>query len=159
MCNYDTERREGGCPTFPLLTQIWSKLNHTLKHLSLQQDYQSRADTDPNLSTSDTCLNLGGIWTVEHGTVAIQERSHNTFSHCLFRWHCVFLQERSEAAWETQQKKYREKTSFLRRISQSLLLDLGTILMWSLSYAFPVISKKLLWYGVKALGRGAAKTC
>lgn len=159
MCNCGTERREDGCPTFPLLTQIWGKLNHTLKHLSLQQDYQSQADTDPSLSASDTCLKLGGIWTVEHGTVAVQERSHNTFSHCLFRWHCVLLQVRGEAVWETQQKKYRKKIPFLRRISQSLLLDLGTILMWSLSYAFHVISNKLLWYGVRALGRCAAKTC
>lgn len=157
MCNYDTEKREGGCPTFPLLTQIWGKLNHTLKHLSLQQDYQTQADTDPNLSASDTCLNLGGIWTVEHGTVAIQERSHNTFSPSVQTALCS-AGERWSSLGNTAEE-LQEKIPFLRRISQSLLLDLGTVLMWSLSYAFHVISKKLLWYSVRALGRYAAKTC
>lgn len=39
----------------------------------------SRADTDPNLGVSDTCLKLGGIWVTEHSAVTIQERSHNIF--------------------------------------------------------------------------------
>lgn len=40
ICNYGTETREGGCPGFPLLTQIWGKLNCSLKCLSPLQDYQ-----------------------------------------------------------------------------------------------------------------------
>lgn len=55
-----------------------------------------------------------------------------------------------DKAKEVQGKKY----PFL----EESLLDLGTILMWSLSYAFHEISKKLLWYSVRALGRCAAKT-
>jgi len=60
---------------------------------------------------------------------------------------------------ERHSKKSTWKIPFLRRNRQLLLLDLGITLAWSLSYAFHTTSEELLWNGMRALGRHAAKTC